>query len=105
MAGLLLALVVLAGYVWSALTTIAPRTQMGDLVALVTGGSDGGTLASRPRSDEPINILFLGYGGPRRGGPYPTYSTLLLPLRPATHKTVIMPIPRGLLGPIPPAPY
>jgi len=104
MAGLLLALVVLAGYVWSALTTIAPRTQMGDLVALVTGGSDGGTLASRLRSDEPINILFLGYGGPGHGGPYLTDSMLLLSIRPVSQKAVIISIPRDLVVPIPALP-
>ena len=94
----------LGGYLWSALTTIAPRTQVGDVVALVTGASEGGTLTSKMRSDQPINILFLGYGGPGHDGPYLTDSMLLLSIKPVSREVVIISIPRDLVAPIPALP-
>jgi LCP family protein required for cell wall assembly len=92
------------GYLWSALTTIAPHTQVGDLVALVTGASGSGTLAPKLRSDQPVNVLFLGYGGPGHGGPYLTDSMLLLSIRPVSQQAVIVSIPRDLVAPIPALP-
>src|SRR5438128_9414737 len=104
MAGLLLAVVVPAGYVWSALTTIAPRSEIGDLVALVANGGGASTLDSKARSDRPLNILFLGYGGPGHGGPYLTDSMLLLSIKPVSQKAVMISIPRDLVVPIPALP-
>jgi LCP family protein required for cell wall assembly len=103
-AAVLVAVVVSAIYLWTALTTIAPRTEVGDLVAIVTGGSDGGTLASKLQSDRPINILILGYGGPGHGGPYLTDSILILSIKPVSQKDVIISIPRDLVVPIPALP-
>ena len=104
MAGLLLAVVVLAGYVWTALTTIAPRSEIGDLVALVANGGGASTLDSKTRSDRPINMLFLGYGGPGHGGPYLTDSMLLLSIKPVSQKAVMISIPRDLVVSIPALP-
>src|SRR5437899_3195114 len=104
MAGLLLAVVVPVGYVWNALTTIAPRSEIGDLVALVTNGGGGSTFDSKTRSDRPINILFLGYGGPGHGGPYLTDSMLLLSIKPVSQKAVMISIPRDLVAPVPALP-
>jgi LCP family protein required for cell wall assembly len=103
-AALLVAGVVLVLYLWTALTTIAPRAEVGDLVAIVTGGSDGGTLAPEIRAGRPINILVLGYGGPGHGGPYLTDSMLLLSIKPVSQKAVIISIPRDLVAPIPALP-
>src|SRR4029077_3615646 len=91
-------------YLWTALTTIAPRSEVGDLVSLVTGRSDGGALTSKMRSDRPINILFLGYGGPGHGGPYLTDSMLLVSIRPVSQTAVMISIPRDLVVPIPALP-
>lgn len=104
MAGVLVAMVVLIGYLWSALITIAPRTEMGDLVAIVGGASGSGTLSAKIRSDRPINILFLGYGGPGHGGPYLTDSMMLLSIKPLSQEAVIVSIPRDLVAPIPALP-
>jgi LCP family protein required for cell wall assembly len=100
----LLAVAGLGGYLWSAMTTIAPRTEVGDLLALVTGASDGGTLTSKMRSDQPINMLFLGYGGPGHDGPYLTDSMLLISIKPVSQKAAIISIPRDLVAPIPALP-
>jgi LCP family protein required for cell wall assembly len=56
------------------------------------------------RSDQPINILFLGYGGPGHGGPYLTDSMLLLSIKPVSQKAVIISIPRDLVASIPALP-
>jgi LCP family protein required for cell wall assembly len=103
-AAILVALVVLAGYLLSALSTIAPRTEVGDVVGIVTGASGGGALTAKIRSDRPINILLLGYGGPGHGGPYLTDSMLLLSIKPVSQKAVIISIPRDLVVPIPALP-
>jgi polyisoprenyl-teichoic acid--peptidoglycan teichoic acid transferase len=103
-AALLVAVVALALYLWTALTTIAPRSEVGDLVSIVTGRSDGGTLTSKIRSGQPINILFLGYGGPGHGGPYLTDSMLLLSVKPVSQTAVMISIPRDLVVPIPALP-
>ena len=103
-AAILVAMVGLAIYLWTALNTIAPRSQVGDLVSLITERSDGGTLTSKMRSDQPINILFLGYGGPGHGGPYLTDSMLLVSIRPVSQTAVMISIPRDLVVPIPALP-
>jgi LCP family protein required for cell wall assembly len=100
----LVAGVVLALYLWTALTTIAPHTQVGDLVSIVIGANESSALSSRFRSDRPINILFLGYGGPGHGGPYLTDSMLVLSIRPVSRTAVIISIPRDLVAPIPALP-
>jgi LCP family protein required for cell wall assembly len=98
------AVIVFALYLWSAIGTIAPRTEVGDLVAIVTGAGGGGGVTAKIRSDRPINILLLGYGGPGHGGPYLTDSILLLSIKPASRKAVIISIPRDLVVPIPALP-
>jgi LCP family protein required for cell wall assembly len=101
---MLLVVALLAVYLWTAVATIAPRTEVADLVALVTNGSGDSTLASKMRFDRPINILFLGYGGPGHGGPYLTDSMLFLSIRPVSHTAVMISIPRDLVVPIPALP-
>lgn len=103
-AALLVAVVALTLYLWTALSTIAPRSEFGDLFSIITGRSDGGTLTSKIRSDRPINILFLGYGGPGHGGPYLTDSMLLLSIKPVSQTAVMISIPRDLVVPIPALP-
>jgi LCP family protein required for cell wall assembly len=103
-AAFLLAVVVVAGYLWTALTSIAPHTEVGDLVSLVIGANGGSALTSRFRSERPINILFLGYGGPGHGGPYLTDSMLLLSIKPVSRTAVMISIPRDLVAPIPALP-
>ena len=90
---------------WVAITTIAPRTQPGDLVALLRPDGDGpGTWALKVRHQQRINVLVLGYGGPGHGGPYLTDSMLLLSIGPAGSRTVMVSIPRDLLVNIPALP-
>lgn len=103
-AACLVAAVALALYLWTALTAIAPRTNVGDLIAIAAGAGNGSALASPIRSDRPTNILILGYGGPGHGGPYLTDSMLLLSIKPRGQEAVIVSIPRDLVAPIPALP-
>jgi len=103
-AGLMLAVIVLAAYGWSALTAIAPRTQLTDLIALAAGGRSDTALTSKLRSDQPVTILFLGYGGPGDGGPYLTDSMILISIKPSSRQAVMLSIPRDLVVPIPALP-
>jgi len=103
-AAFLVAAVVLALYLWTALTAIAPRTNLSDLMAIVSAAGNSGALASTIRSDRPTNILILGYGGPGHGGPYLTDSMMLLSIKPRSEEAVIVSIPRDLVAPIPALP-
>jgi LCP family protein required for cell wall assembly len=103
-AAFLVATVVLVLYLWTALTAIAPRTSLGDLMAIISGAGDSSALGSMIRSDRPTNILILGYGGPGHGGPYLTDSMMLLSIKPRGQEAVIVSIPRDIVAPIPALP-
>jgi polyisoprenyl-teichoic acid--peptidoglycan teichoic acid transferase len=103
-AAILVATTALALYLWTSITAIAPRTTVGDLMAIVTGTGSGNAVASTIRSDRPTNILILGYGGPGHGGPYLTDSMMLLSIKPRGQEAVIVSIPRDIAAPIPALP-
>ena len=103
-AGLLLPVVSTAAYGWTALTTIAPRTQVTDLLALATAGRSDTGLTATVRSGRALNILFLGYGGPGDDGPYLTDSMLVASIEPTSQRAAILSIPRDLVVPIPALP-
>jgi LCP family protein required for cell wall assembly len=103
-AGLLLSAMLTAAYGWTALTTIAPRTQVTDLLALATGGRGDAALTAKLRSGRSLNILFLGYGGPGDDEPNLTDSMLLVAIKPTSRQAAIISIPRDLVAPIPALP-
>jgi LCP family protein required for cell wall assembly len=91
--------------VWSAIHTISPRAQPGDLFALVNPQSDApGSLGWKIKHDERINILLLGYGGPGHDGPYLTDSIMLLSIRPGMREAIMVSLPRDLWVKIPALP-
>jgi LCP family protein required for cell wall assembly len=105
-AGLALLIAGLAIFrVWSAIHTISPRAQPGDLLALVNPQSDApGSLGWKIKHDERINILLLGYGGPGHDGPYLTDSIMLLSIRPGMREAIMVSLPRDLWVKIPALP-
>ena len=91
--------------VWSAIHTISPRAQPGDLITLVHAQNDEpGSLGWKIKHDERINILLLGYGGPGHDGPYLTDSIMLISVRPAMHEAIMVSLPRDLWVKIPALP-
>ncbi len=47
-------------------------------------------------SDDRINILLLGMGGPGHDGPYLTDTNIILSIKPSTHEVAMISIPRDL---------
>jgi polyisoprenyl-teichoic acid--peptidoglycan teichoic acid transferase len=100
----LLVVMATAAYGWSALTVMAPRTDLTDLLAVATGGHNDTALSRKLQSNQPLTILLLGYGGPGDGGPYLTDSLLLISIQPSSRQAVMVAIPRDLVVPIPALP-
>jgi LCP family protein required for cell wall assembly len=91
--------------VWSAVHTISPRAQPGDLLNLVQAHADEpGSLGYKIKHGQRINILLLGYGGPGHDGPYLTDSIMLVSLQPAAHQAMMVSLPRDLYVKIPALP-
>lgn len=97
----LLAVLVLAGWLWTTVQVIAPRTQLEDVLAL-SGHDPGQSLVARQTTaGERINVLLLGYGGPGKRGPYLTDSIMVLSIDPEGRQAVVISLPRDLWVQVP----
>lgn len=73
---------------------LALVTRVGQIVARAEKSLEG-------ESDDRINILLLGMGGPGHNGPYLTDTIILASIKPSTNRAALLSIPRDLLVEIP----
>jgi LCP family protein required for cell wall assembly len=82
---------------WSELTTVAPRTSIADVGALVWPPSPApASLAWKIEHDQRVNILLLAHGGAGQDNPSYTDTILVLSIRPATGRATLVSLPRFL---------
>lgn len=67
------------------------------LTRIVTSGGE----KLQGETDDRVNILLLGYGGPGHDGPYLTDTMMVVSLQPSTKQVALLSIPRDLVVDIP----
>lgn len=67
------------------------------LTRIVTSGGD----KLQGETDDRVNILLLGYGGPGHDGPYLTDTMMVISVQPSTKQVALISIPRDLVVDIP----
>jgi LCP family protein required for cell wall assembly len=92
---------VLAGWLWTTVEAIAPRTQLEDILALIGSHPGQSLVARKTAAGERINVLLLGYGGPGQRGPYLTDSITVLSIDPEGRQAVVISLPRDLWVQVP----
>lgn len=92
---------VFAGWLWTTVEGVAPRTQPEDVLALVGRDPEQSLVARRTAAGKRINVLLLGYGGPGQEGPYLTDSITVLSIDPGGRQAVVISLPRDLWVQVP----
>jgi LCP family protein required for cell wall assembly len=93
--------IALAMWCWSAITTIAPRTSLGDVLAPIDGASAAsGSVAWKVRRGDRITLLLLARGGADAEAPELTDAVLLFSVGGKRQPTLIS-LPRWLSVKIP----
>jgi polyisoprenyl-teichoic acid--peptidoglycan teichoic acid transferase len=102
-AGVLLIIGIVFAGAWLgyALHMVSPETGASDILALIGGSSQPGSLASRVTANQRINILLLARGGSGNDNPNYTDTILIVSMRPASRQVTVVALPRYLWVAIP----